>query len=93
MSTSVTEMAYSCPIAFTRWFQFLESHFLTFRNTTVAQIAESATFNLLSKSIILRQQYLDMQRYVDTNDTAGLVLESAKLVKHVAIFNNLYPGG
>jgi hypothetical protein len=63
---------------------------MTFANSTIAQIAECATFNLLSKSIILRQQYLDMQRYLNTNDTPGLVFESAKIVHNVVIFDNLY---
>ena len=66
---------------------------MTFANATIAQIAESATFNLLAKSIILRQQYLDLQLYVNTSDTPGLVFESAKLFKHVVLFKNLYQSG
>ena len=64
-STSVRDIALNCPIAVTYWIKDVLDHFAKFENATISEVAESATFNMLAKSIILRRQYLDMQTYVN----------------------------
>jgi hypothetical protein len=90
VSTSIRDFALHCPLGFTYWIKDVTDHFSKFENATITEVAESATFNLLAKSIVLRKQYIDLQFYLNQSDTANVVFECVKLAKNLVFFENLY---